>query len=160
MTDGAGGSSYAVPGVYFTYARAPKLLASISPGRYPKFCGLELVRSEHFLDDWQGDAITCDFRAHRIVRFDISEKGSTYVAQEMPDVLRSPSVTFRPIDVKMGPTARFISPTGRTVIQHGESISATNAVTTFMAVSGAKKGRPVVKETDLTNWAPRRCWPS
>ena len=51
VTDGAGGQglSYGVPGaMYFTYARAPKLLASVSPGRYPKFCGLELVRSEHF----------------------------------------------------------------------------------------------------------------
>ena len=124
VTDGAGGQglSYGVPGaMYFTYARAPKLLASVSPGRYPKFCGLELVRSEHFPDDWQGDAITCDFRAHRIVRFDISEKGSTYVTQEMPDVLRSPSVTFRPIDVKMGPDgALYIADWSNPIIQHGE----------------------------------------
>ena len=114
--------SYGVPGaMYFTYARAPKLLDSVSPGRYPKFCGLELVRSEHFPDDWQGDAITCDFRAHRIVRFDISEKGSTYVTQEMPDVLRSSSVTFRPIDVKMGPDgALYIADWSNPIIQHGE----------------------------------------
>ena len=124
ITDGAGGQglSYGVPGaMYFTYARAPKLLESVSPGRYPKFCGLELVRSEHFPDDWQGDAITCDFRAHRIVRFDISEKGSAYVTQEMPDVLRSPSVTFRPIDVKMGPDgALYIADWSNPIIQHGE----------------------------------------
>ncbi len=124
VTDGAGGQglSYGVPGaMYFTYARAPKLLDSVSPGRYPKFCGLELVRSEHFPDDWQGDAITCDFRAHRIVRFDISEKGSTYVTQEMPDVLRSSSVTFRPIDVKMGPDgALYIADWSNPIIQHGE----------------------------------------
>ena len=124
VTDGAGGQglSYGVPGaMYFTYARAPKLLESVSPGRYPKFCGLELVRSEHFPDDWQGDAITCDFRAHRLVRFDISEKGSSYVTQEMPDVLRSPSVTFRPIDVKMGPDgALYIADWSNPIIQHGE----------------------------------------
>ena len=156
VTDGAGGQglSYAVPGaMYFTYARAPKLLASISPGRYPKFCGLELVRSEHFPDDWQGDAITCDFRAHRIVRFDISEKGSTYVTQEMPDVLRSPSVTFRPIDVKMGPDgALYIADWSNPIIQHGEvdfrDERRDHVHGRIWRVS--YKGRPVVKKTDLT----------
>jgi putative heme-binding domain-containing protein len=124
VTDGAGGQglSYGVPGaMYFTYARAPRLLDSVSPGRYPKFCGLELVHSTHFPDDWQGDAITCDFRAHRIVRFKISDKGSSYVTQEMPDVLRSGSVHFRPIDIKFGPDgALYIADWSNPIIQHGE----------------------------------------
>ena len=156
VTDGAGGQglSYGVPGaMYFTYARAPKLLASVSPGRYPKFCGLELVRSEHFPDDWQGDAITCDFRAHRIVRFDISEKGSTYVTQEMPNVLRSPSVTFRPIDVKMGPDgALYIADWSNPIIQHGEvdfrDKRRDHVHGRIWRVS--YKGRPLAKKTDLT----------
>jgi len=32
-------------------------------------------------DDWQGDAITCDFRAHRVVRFKLSEAGSSFAAR-------------------------------------------------------------------------------
>ena len=156
VTDGAGGQglSYGVPGaMYFTYARAPRLLDSVSPGRYPKFCGLELVRSSHFPDDWQGDAITCDFRAHRIVRFKISDKGSSYVTQEMPDVLRSGSVHFRPIDIKFGPDgALYIADWSNPIIQHGEvdfrderrdHVHGRIWRVTF-------KDRPLVKKTDLT----------
>jgi len=156
VTDGAGGQglSYGVPGaMYFTYARAPRLLDSVSPGRYPKFCGLELVRSSHFPDDWQGDAITCDFRAHRIVRFKISDKGSSYVTQEMPDVLRSGSVHFRPIDVKFGPDgALYIADWSNPIIQHGEvdfrDKRRDHVHGRIWRV--AFKGRPLVKKADLS----------
>lgn len=123
-TDGAGfqGVSHGVQGaMYFTYAGARRILDSISPGNYPKFCGLEVLDSQHFPAEWQGSVITCDFRAHRIVRFDISENGSTYLAQEQEDVLRSEDVTFRPIDVKLGPDgALYIADWSNPIIQHGE----------------------------------------
>ena len=41
----------------------------INPGNCPKFAGLEIVSGRHFPDDWQGDAITNDFRGHRVCRF-------------------------------------------------------------------------------------------
>jgi putative heme-binding domain-containing protein len=156
VTDGAGGQglSYGVPGaMYFTYARAPRLLDSVSPGRYPKFCGLEIVRSSHFPDDWQGDAITCDFRAHRIVRFKISDKDSSYVTQEMPDVLRSGSVHFRPIDIKFGPDgALYIADWSNPIIQHGEvdfrDERRDHVHGRIWRVT--IKDRPLVKKTDLT----------
>src|SRR4029453_12194042 len=97
LTDGAGfqGLNFGVPGAtYFTYADMRRELKSISPGSYPKFCGLEIVRSSHFPDDWQGNMITCDFRAHRVVRFAVEEQGSGYVTKDLPDVLRSTNVTF------------------------------------------------------------------
>ncbi|MDA1274986.1 MAG: HEAT repeat domain-containing protein [Verrucomicrobia bacterium] len=123
-TDGAGfsGLSYGVPGaMYEAYAGARRTLNSISGGGYPKFCGLELIRSRHFPDDWHGDAITCDFRAHRIVRFSISQQGAGYVTKEMPDLLRSSDVSFRPIDVKLGPDgALYIADWSNPIIQHGE----------------------------------------
>ena len=159
VTDGAGGQglSYGVPGaMYFTYARAPKLLDSVSPGRYPKFCGLELVRSPHFPDDWQGDAITCDFRAHRIVRLKISDKGSSYVTQEMPDVLRSGSVHFRPIDIKFGPDgALYIADWSNPIIQHGEvdfrDERRDHVHGRIWRVT--VKDRPLVEKVDLTQLA-------
>ncbi|MCW1921775.1 HEAT repeat domain-containing protein [Luteolibacter arcticus] len=124
ITDGAGGGgiNWAVPGaMYFTYAKAPKTLDSISPGSYPKFCGLEIIESPHFPADWQGSMITCDFRAHRIVRFAVSEQGSGYAAQEVGDVLRTNSVNFRPIDVKIGPDgALYIADWSNPIINHGE----------------------------------------
>lgn len=124
VTDGAGfqGISYGVPGAtYFTYADMRRELNSISPGRYPKFSGLEIIHSDHFPDDWQGNHVTGDFRAHRVVRFAVREEGAGYVSQELPDLVRSSDVTFRPIDVKLGPDgALYVADWSNPIIQHGE----------------------------------------
>jgi len=124
VTDGAGGGgiNYGLPGAMFqTYEGARKILGSVSPGSYPKFCGLEIIRSEHFPKDWQGNAITCDFRAHHVTRFAIEEKDSAYATKQLPDLLSSTNVTFRPVDVKLGPDgALYIADWSNPIIQHGE----------------------------------------
>ncbi|HKS37374.1 MAG TPA: HEAT repeat domain-containing protein, partial [Verrucomicrobiae bacterium] len=124
FTDGAGfkGVYHAMEGAtYFTYADMRREAESITPGNWPKFCSLELVHSPNFPADWQGDAITCDFRAHRIVRFKLEENGSTFAGKEMPDLLRTTNVTFRPIDVRLGPDgALYIADWSNPIIQHGE----------------------------------------
>jgi putative heme-binding domain-containing protein len=124
VTDGAGyeGISYGIPGAtYFTYTGMRREMQSVSAGNYPKFCGLELIGSRQFPDDWQGNAITCDFRAHRIARFGIEEKEGGYATREFPDLLRTTDVTFRPIDVKLGPDgALYIADWSNPIIQHGE----------------------------------------
>jgi putative heme-binding domain-containing protein len=124
VTDGAGSSglNYGLPGAtFFTYANMRRELKSISPGSYPKFCGLEIIRSPHFPPEWQGNAITCDFRAHRVVRFAIEESGAGFAAREVADVLRSTNVTFRPIDAKLGPDgALYLADWSNPIIQHGE----------------------------------------
>ena len=123
-TDGAGGEGVAwgIRGAtYFTYAQMRREMQSVSPGSYPKFCALEMIYSEQFPDDWQGNFITCDFRAHRVVRFSATENGAGYVTKEMPDLVRSSDVTFRPIDVKLGPDgALYIADWSNPIIQHGE----------------------------------------
>ncbi len=124
VTDGAGflGISWGVLGAtYHTLAPARRELQSISPGNYPKFCGIEIVRSAHFPADWQGDMITADFRAHRVVRFKATEQASGYVTQEMPDVMRTTADSFRPIDVRLGPDgALYVADWSNPIIQHGE----------------------------------------
>ncbi|MDB6054057.1 MAG: hypothetical protein JWN25_1580 [Verrucomicrobiales bacterium] len=124
VTDGAGfqGISYGIPGAtYFTYADMRREMKSVSPGNYPKFAGLEMIQSEQFPPDWQGNLITCDFRAHRVVRFGLSEEGAGYVTRELPDLLRTTNVTFRPIDVKLGPDgALYVADWSNPIIQHGE----------------------------------------
>ncbi|MSU50791.1 MAG: c-type cytochrome [Opitutus sp.] len=124
VTDGAGfmGISWGVPGAtYRTLAPARRELQSVSAGNYPKFCGIEIVRSRQFPADWQGDIITADFRAHRIVRFKVSEQASGYVTKEMPDLMRTTADTFRPIDVRLGPDgALYIADWSNPIIQHGE----------------------------------------
>jgi hypothetical protein len=65
--------------------------------------------------------ITCDFRAHRVVRFGLTDNGSTFQTKEMPDVLRSTNVTFRPIDLRFGPDgALYVADWSNPIIQHGE----------------------------------------
>jgi len=137
QTDGAGstGITWSFPGARFAPSEgARRTLPGISPGSYPKFCGLELIYSPHFPADWQGNAITCDFRAHRIVRFGITDLAkpsdstpsspsaqSGYVTQEMPDVVRTSDTSFRPIDVKLGPDgALYVADWSNPVINHGE----------------------------------------
>ena len=124
ITDGAGsqGISWGITdATYFTYAEMRRELQSISPGQYPKFCGLEIVASRQFPDDWQGDFVTADFRAHRIVRFSVSDDGAGYVTKEMPDVLTSTNVTFRPVDLKFGPDgALYVADWSNPIINHGE----------------------------------------
>ncbi len=124
ITDGAGfqGLSFGMPGaMYFTYAGAPRILESISSGTHPKYCGLEIIESNHFPKEWQGDALTCDFRAHRIVRFKINEQDSSYKTEQMPDLVRTSEVSFRPIDLKIGPDgALYVADWSNPIIQHGE----------------------------------------
>ncbi|MEK0450615.1 MAG: hypothetical protein RL088_2883 [Verrucomicrobiota bacterium] len=126
-TDGAGGQgiSWLVQGaMYFTYENARKIMPSVSPGSYPKFCGLEIVRSPLFPAEWQGNFITCDFRAHRIARFsmkDLSPAKSGYETKAEADLVRTTDSSFRPIDVKMGPDgALYVADWTNPVINHGE----------------------------------------
>src|SRR5262249_35266230 len=54
-------------------------------------------------------------------RFSIEEQGAGYVTHELKDLLRTTNVTFRPIDVKLGPDgALYIADWSNPIIQHGE----------------------------------------
>lgn len=122
-TDGAGGEgiNYYVPGAYyFTSPDAVRIIHGLNPGS-PKHCGLEIVSGRHLPDDWQGSAVTNDFRANRVVRFALSEDGSGFSSRQQPDLIRSTHVGFRPVDVKMGPDgAIYIADWYNPIIQHGE----------------------------------------
>lgn len=122
-TDGAGfqGIQPQIPGgAYFTASGVSRTLSGVNPGS-PKYCGCEIVGGSHLPDDWQGDLITCDFRAHRVVRFKLAPNGAGYTAQLMPDVIKASHPAFRPIDVKQGPDgAIYIADWYNPIIQHGE----------------------------------------
>jgi putative heme-binding domain-containing protein len=124
VTDGAGGEGVAwgIQGAtYFTYADMRREMSSISPGSYPKFCGLAIVASPQFPNDWQGNMLTADFRAHRLVRFSVSPDGAGYTSEQMPDLLRTTNETFRPIDLKFGPDgALYVADWCNPIINHGE----------------------------------------
>jgi putative heme-binding domain-containing protein len=122
-TDGAYGEGihYVFPGATFVTAPgAQRILKGLNPGS-PKHCGLEIVSGRHLPDDWQGNAITHDFRGHRVCRFVLSEDGSGFASREMPELIKTSHVAFRPVDVKQGPDgAIYIADWYNPIIQHGE----------------------------------------
>jgi putative heme-binding domain-containing protein len=122
-TDGAGGEgiNYFFPGVTFlTSPGAKRFMKGLNPGS-PKHCGAEMLSGRHLPEDWRGDIITNDFRAHRVCRFKISEDGAGYASKEMPELIVSTDVAFRPVDVKIGPDgAIYIADWYNPIIQHGE----------------------------------------
>ena len=122
-TDGAGGEgiNFVVPRAYYaTAVGAKRILPGLNPGS-PKHCGLELVFGRAFPEDWQGDAITCDFRGHRVCRFKLTPDGSGFISREQTEVIKSDHPAFRPIDVRLGPDgALYIADWFNPIIQHGE----------------------------------------
>ncbi len=129
LTSGADGNgvSWGFPGAVLPPSEgARRTITSISPGGYPKFAGLELIASPLFGPEWQGNAITDDFRAHRIVRFSFNDLSKTdnksgYVTKVEADVVRTSNDTFRPIALKMGPDGGlFVADWTNPIINHGE----------------------------------------
>ena len=124
LTDGAGfaGIAYTFPGAAFhPTPGARRQLDLISPGNYPKFCGLEIVGGDRLPTAWQGSIVTCDFRANRVTRFSLRDDGAGFVTRQEPDLMRTSASTFRPIDVKQGPDgALYIADWSNPIINHGE----------------------------------------
>ena len=122
-TDGAYGEgiNYVFPGSrFFTAVDATRVVQGLNPGS-PKLCGLEIVGGRHLPPEWDGNMITCDFRAHRVCRFVVSEDGSGYASRQETELIKTNHVAFRPIDVKMGPDgAIYIADWYNPIIQHGE----------------------------------------
>ncbi len=123
VTDGAGGEGiyYGFPGAAYQAAvGTPRILHGMNPGS-PKYCGLEIIDGGHLPPDAQGLLVTNDFRGNRVCRFRLSESGSGFTSEKLADLIHSQRVTFRPIDVKMGPDgAIYIADWYNPIIQHGE----------------------------------------
>ncbi len=123
LTDGAGGEgiNYAFPGATFlTAPGAERIIRGLNPGQ-PKHSGLDVVSGRHLPESWAGSLITNDFRANRVNRFQLEEQGSGYASRQMPDLLWTDHVAFRPVDITVGPDgAIYIADWYNPIIQHGE----------------------------------------
>ena len=123
QTDGAGGQgiNYTFPdSVFRASPNEPRSLNGLNPGR-PKSCGLEVISGNHFPPAWRGNLLTSDFRANNIDRYVISSDQSGYKSVLHPDLLSSSHLSFRPIDIVMGPDgAAYVADWYSPIIQHGE----------------------------------------
>ena len=123
QTDGAGGEgiNYSFPDSVFNASPLElRYLSGLNPGR-PKLCGLERISGGHFPESWQGNLMANDFRANNIDRYVVAESGSGYVSTLKEDLLKSSHVSFRPIDLVMGPDgALYVADWYSPIIQHGE----------------------------------------
>lgn len=123
VTDGAyfEGINYAFPeSVFVTSPGATRWLAGLNPGS-PKHCGLEIISGDAMPKEMQGRLVTNDFRSHRVCLFEIARQGSGYRSSQLPELIRTEHVAFRPIDVKMGPDgAIYVADWYNPIIQHGE----------------------------------------
>lgn len=159
ITDGAGGGgvAYGFPGA--AYSPSPgvsRFLKELNPGS-PKYCGLEIVSGRHLPDDWQGNLLTNDFRAHGVCRFVLAPSGSGYTSRKMPDLIRATHPAFRPIDVKMGPDgAIYVADWYNPIIQHGEVDfrDPRRDVTHGRIWRVTAKKRALVKKPDLIGAKP------
>jgi len=122
-TDGAGsqGIHYVYPDVVMVTAHnAARTVAGLNPGQ-PKHCGLEILTGDHLPQGWAGRFVTNDFRGNRINSFDLSRSGSGYASVQADNLLTSDYVSFRPVDVLMGPDgAIYVADWYNPIIQHGE----------------------------------------
>ena len=122
-TDGAGGDGihYLYPGSAFrTAVGADRILSGLNPGK-PKATGAEFISGRHFPESYRGDFILNDFRANRVVRYNVEESRSGYASREVETLVHSSYRSFRPVDLKMGPDgALYIVDWYNPIIDHGE----------------------------------------
>lgn len=121
--DGPSGTpiKWFLPGTRFEFTpnEADVLLGIVKDK--PKYCGAEFVVGNQFPPEFQGNFITCDFRAHRVVRYRMDDDGSGFKAVELEPLVKSLNPNFRPVDVKMGPDgALYICDWYNPIINHGE----------------------------------------
>ncbi|MBY0525552.1 MAG: HEAT repeat domain-containing protein [Gemmataceae bacterium] len=155
-TDGAGdgGIHLVVPGASYAAATGgSKLLPGLNPGS-PKYCGLEILSGRHLPEEWRGNMIANDFRAHRVCRFVVREDGSGFASQQKADLIKTNHAAFRPIDVKMGPDgAIYIADWYNPIIQHGEVDfrDPRRDLTHGRIWRVTAKGRPLVERPKLVD---------
>lgn len=122
-TDGAGGEgiNYIFPGAMMLASpHSVRVLRGLNPGM-PKNAGLEILSGRGIPDAWQGRMISADFRANRINSYQVSEDGSGFASVKKEDLIQSTHVSFRPIDMMLGPDgAIYVADWYSPIIQHGE----------------------------------------
>lgn len=87
-----------------------------------KYCGVDIPRNAHWPAEMHGELVSGGFFENCIYRHKLQDDAanpSGYEAVRQPDLLKSSSVSFRPVDVKFGPEgALYISDWFNPIIGH------------------------------------------
>jgi putative heme-binding domain-containing protein len=87
-----------------------------------KYCGVDIPRNAHWPQDMHGELVSGGFFENCIYRHKLQDDAanpSGYEAVRQPDLIKSSSVSFRPVDVKFGPEgALYISDWYNPIIGH------------------------------------------
>lgn len=88
----------------------------------PKTCGTEIVSSNNFPDEIQGNVLFNTFIGFQgIKQHRIHEDGSGIIAHEITPLLQSTDPNFRPVDLQFGPDgALYVADWYNPIINHGE----------------------------------------
>ena len=88
----------------------------------PKTCGTEIISSNNFPDEVQGNVLFNTFIGFQgIKQHRIHEDGSGIMAHEIAPLLQSTDPNFRPVDLQFGPDgALYVADWYNPVINHGE----------------------------------------
>jgi putative heme-binding domain-containing protein len=87
-----------------------------------KYCGVDIPRNAHWPAEMHGELVSGGFFENCIYRHKLQDdkaNPSGYEAVRQPDLLKSSSIAFRPVDVKFGPEgALYISDWYNPIIGH------------------------------------------
>ena len=88
----------------------------------PKTCGMEIISSRNFPDNYQGNILFNTFIGFQgIKQHSLYEEGSGIVGRETDPLLQSKDPQFRPVDIQFGPDgALYVVDWFNMVINHGE----------------------------------------
>jgi putative heme-binding domain-containing protein len=113
--------NYFFPGARLRRTPGESLNAPLIIDGKPKYCGVEYLSGRQIAEADRGRLVCCDFRAHRVCRYDVKEAGAGYAPREVDPLITSTNTAFRPVDVKMGPDgAVYVCDWYNPIINHGE----------------------------------------
>ena len=88
----------------------------------PKTCGMEIVSSRNFPDNYQGNVLFNTFIGFQgVTNHSLTENGSGLIGRQEDPILQSKDSQFRPVDLQFGPDgALYLVDWFNQVINHGE----------------------------------------
>ena len=88
----------------------------------PKTCGMEIVSSRNFPDNYQGNVLFNTFIGFQgVTNHSLTESGSGLIGRQEDPILQSKDPQFRPVDLQFGPDgALYLVDWFNQVINHGE----------------------------------------